>query len=278
MTPSRIMARAIHISDVHAGRQDDRIVEEMLLDIARLEPDVVLAGGDFTQRSRRAEWSRAAGWMDSLDSPVFATPGNHDLPLFDFPRRIVSPFGRYSEWIGNDLEPELLLSGLRCLAVKTAAPERRADGAISRDSLALLGKRASRQTECDLTILLTHHPVAAHPDANPGKSARGSSEALDHAVTAEVDLLLSGHTHRRRSGPFVLDHGGRSMVVAHAGTACSTRQRGNEPQAWQTIDSQGERMVITPHIWDKAEFRFRTGPVTAWERSDSGWRESSAGA
>ena len=103
MTPSRIMARAIHISDVHAGRQDDRIVEEMLLDIARLEPDVVLAGGDFTQRSRRAEWSRAAGWMDSLDSPVFATPGNHDLPLFDFPRRIVSPFGRYSEWIGNDL-------------------------------------------------------------------------------------------------------------------------------------------------------------------------------
>jgi predicted MPP superfamily phosphohydrolase len=100
------MARAIHISDMHAGREDGRIVEELLLDIEQLSPDIVLAGGDFTQRSRSSQWKKASGWLQRITAPVLAVPGNHDIPLFDVGRRVADPFGRYRSHIALDLEPE----------------------------------------------------------------------------------------------------------------------------------------------------------------------------
>lgn len=268
------MARAIHISDMHSGRQDDRIADELLLDIALLEPDVVLIGGDFTQRSRRAQWNRARGWLERIEAPVLATPGNHDIPLFDLPRRISSPFGRYRDAVAEDLEPELEVGGLRAIALRTAAPERRAEGAVSARSRERLVSRMAAGARSDWTVLLSHHPLAAHRDVLPGKPARGWEEALSAAAEGSVDLLLSGHTHRRRSGPFTTTVAGRGIVVAHAGTACSTRQRGDEPQAWQVIDFAGEEMTVTPRVWSSEGRRFEDADPAVFSRGRDGWREA----
>jgi len=272
------MARAIHISDVHAGRQDERIVEELLLDIAQLEPDVVLAGGDFTQRSRISQWKTAAAWLSRIGAPVLAVPGNHDIPLFDIGRRAIDPFGRYREHIAADLEPEIEVAGIRSIGLRTADPKRRAEGRISEDSLERFAARAQDVRRAEWTVLLSHHPLAAHRDVLPGSPAEGWEDALSIAASAKVDLLLSGHTHRRRSGPFTKSVDGRSMVVAHTGTACSTRQRGGESQSWQLIEFEGDQIDIFGKAWDPAESCFVSQDQSRFNRSSSGWQQVSAGA
>lgn len=272
------MARAIHISDVHAGRQDDRIVEELLLDIAQLEPELVLAGGDFTQRSRGSQWKTAAAWLERIQAPLLAVPGNHDIPLFDFGRRLLDPFGRYRSNISTDLEPEVVTAGIRAIGVRTADPKRRAEGRVSEQSLERMAARANERADAEWTLLLSHHPLAAHRDVLPGTPAQGWEDALSIAASTRVDLLLSGHTHRRRSGPFTRTVGGRSMVVAHTGTACSTRQRGDEPQSWQIIDLSGDQMDLTPRLWDSESHSFVNGDCARFNRSSAGWQQVSAGA
>ena len=272
------MSRAIHISDMHAGREDDRIVEELILDIEQMSPDLVLAGGDFTQRSRRSQWKKAAGWLSRISAPVLAVPGNHDIPLFDIGRRVADPFGRYRSHIALDLEPELNVAGMRAIGLRTADPRRRAEGRVAEDSLGRLASRAQDGSDAEWTILLSHHPLAAHRDMLPGNPAQGAKDALSIAASTKVDLLLSGHTHRIRSGPFTRTVGGRSMVVAHTGTACSTRQRGEEPPSWQVIDLANDQMDIVPRVWDAGLACFIDGPPSRFKRSSSGWQQVSAGA
>lgn len=216
--------------------------------------------------------------MDRISAPVLAVPGNHDIPLFDFGRRVVDPFGRYREHIASDLEPELEVAGVRAIGLRTAEPKRRAEGRVSERSLERMASRALEEASAEWTLLLTHHPLAAHRDVLPGNPAQGWEDALSIAASARVDLLLSGHTHRMRSGPFARTVNGRSMVVAHTGTACSTRQRGEEPQSWQLIDMSGEQMDICPRIWDADALCFVDGNPARFNRSTSGWQQVSAGA
>jgi hypothetical protein len=68
------------------------------------------------------------------------------------------------------------------------------------------------------------------------------------------------------------------MVVAHTGTACSTRQRGAEPQSWQVIDLADEQMDIVPRLWDVDIACFLDGMPTRFKRSSAGWQQVSAGA
>jgi hypothetical protein len=68
------------------------------------------------------------------------------------------------------------------------------------------------------------------------------------------------------------------MVVAHTGTACSTRQRGGEPQSWQLINFEGDQLDIFGKAWDSTENRFVAQDQSRFNRSSSGWQQVSAGS
>ncbi|MEI7888765.1 MAG: metallophosphoesterase [Actinomycetes bacterium] len=271
------MLKAIHITDLHSGRHDRLAAEELLLDIAAADADIVLIGGDFTQRSRRSEWQLAAGWLDRIETPWIATPGNHDIPLFDVGRRIVSPFGRYSEAISADLEPMVEMDGVLFVAARSAAPGRRAEGAVSGASSRLLEQRLESSSAQGPRVLLTHHPLVRHPLARPGRPARGSDETLSVAQAGGVDLLLSGHTHRRHDGPFPIRLERRTLIAAPSGTACSTRLRGMEPASWQILEIEPDRIRIEPRVWSVELNCFLTGPVSEWVGSAGSWEADSVG-
>ena len=272
------MLKAIHITDLHAGRHDLAAADELLLDIASAEADIVLIGGDFTQRSRRSEWERAAGWLEQIPVPWLATPGNHDIPLFDLGRRIISPFGRYAETVSADLEPMVDLNGTLFVTSRSAAPGRRAEGAVSGTSSRLLEQRLENSIASGPRVLMTHHPLVRHPQARPGRPARGWEETLSVAQAGGVDLLLSGHTHRRHDGPFSVSVEGRSLIAAPSGTACSTRLRGMEPASWQVLELEPDRIRIEPRIWSPDLACFLTGPVSEWVGTAGSWKQDSAGA
>ncbi|HEX2115139.1 MAG TPA: metallophosphoesterase, partial [Alphaproteobacteria bacterium] len=53
------MRRIAHISDLHFGRHDPGVAEDLLTALHELAPDLVAVSGDLTQRPRRDELAAA---------------------------------------------------------------------------------------------------------------------------------------------------------------------------------------------------------------------------
>ena len=80
------MARLIHLSDLHFGAHDPRLVEAVAARVDEEKPDLVVISGDFTQRARTEQFKEACGFLERLRDAghdVLAVPGNHDVPLYD---------------------------------------------------------------------------------------------------------------------------------------------------------------------------------------------------
>ena len=100
--------RIVHVSDLHFGHHDEALAAGLAADIARQEPGLIVVSGDFTQYGTEAEFIRAREFLDSLAVPVFAVPGNHDVPARNLIRRFLNPYGYYRTYIARDLEPRML--------------------------------------------------------------------------------------------------------------------------------------------------------------------------
>ena len=80
------MARLIHLSDLHFGAHEPRLVSAVAERIDEEKPDLVVISGDFTQRARTEQFKEACEFLDRLREAghdVLAVPGNHDVPLYD---------------------------------------------------------------------------------------------------------------------------------------------------------------------------------------------------
>jgi len=97
--------RLAHLSDLHFGRVDPAAVEGLLRSLEAARPDLVVVSGDFTQSARTGEFRAARAFLDRLPAPVFAVPGNHDLPQWNPVERLLRPYDRYRRFIGEELEP-----------------------------------------------------------------------------------------------------------------------------------------------------------------------------
>ena len=96
------MKTIVHLSDLHFGRVDARIVTPIIQRVRAVNPDLVAVSGDFTQRARRGQFIQARMFLDALPFPKFVVPGNHDVPLYDVAARLLNPFGGYRRYIAED--------------------------------------------------------------------------------------------------------------------------------------------------------------------------------
>ena len=61
----RAMARIIHLSDLHFGAHDPRLVEAVEARVDEAKPDLVVISGDFTQRARTEQFEEACRFLDA---------------------------------------------------------------------------------------------------------------------------------------------------------------------------------------------------------------------
>ena len=60
------MARIVHLSDLHFGAHDPRLVEAVEQRIDDAKPDLTVISGDFTQRARTEQFEQACQFLDRL--------------------------------------------------------------------------------------------------------------------------------------------------------------------------------------------------------------------
>jgi 3',5'-cyclic AMP phosphodiesterase CpdA len=267
------MPRLIHLSDLHFGAHDPRLVEAVEARIGEEKPDLVVISGDFTQRARTEEFKEACRFLTRLKDAgheVLGVPGNHDVPLYDVLRRFLSPLTRYKRYIDDELCPYHELDGAVVLGINTARSLTFSDGRISHEQMDFIRQTFARARAVP-RILVTHHPLFALPVGGEVANAVGRSEmALDAIAEAGVDILLAGHNHRSstHSARDLATRAGPALVI-QAGTATSTRLR-DEEQSFNRIDIADDRVTLTVQSWGGEGFVSRDAQTYA--REGDHWR------
>ena len=91
-------------------------------------------------------------------------------------------------------------------------------------------------------------------------------------ATCGVDLLLAGHFHTTQAG----DTSGRyqlagySALVVQAGTATSTRSRG-ETNSFNVLRVSRDSIVVEPRQWQPAAGTFAPGSAERFRREGERW-------
>ncbi|CAN5456967.1 metallophosphoesterase [soil metagenome] len=229
------MLTLLHISDLHFGPPYHAGVGEVLLRFAaELDPDVIVASGDFTQRARREQFRAAREYLDRLpDVPLVVTPGNHDVPLYRVVRRLFRPFSLYRKYISKELNTVTTVPGLMIVALNSTAPRRAiTNGRISEWQLDFAREAFDDVPPETLRMVVAHHHFSPPPDFEGAEVMPKAKRALDAFTHMRVDLILGGHLHRAYIGNSLDVYPGvdreHGIVIVQSGTSTSRRGRARE--------------------------------------------------
>src|ERR687885_1272292 len=127
--PPAVPTRVLHLSDLHYGAGDDDAIERGApVLIERFDPELIIASGDLSHRGREDQLVRASSFLRSLDRPVLAIPGNHDIP-YTFPARFTRSFQEFErQW--QTTEPTYSSETLHVIGLNSVRPWRHQSGGI----------------------------------------------------------------------------------------------------------------------------------------------------
>lgn len=256
------MAAIAHLSDIHFGANDPKIVAATEAWLQARQPDLVIISGDFTQRARVSQFRQAAAYVNRLRAAghnLLVVPGNHDVPLYDVVRRFAAPLQRYKRFISNDLCPWFENDEISVLGINTARSLTIKDGRINREQIALMKRRFAAVSSSKTKILVTHHPLFSMPIGAGGELSEAvgrHDEAVKGACEAGVHIALAGHFHRTyaESARKMAEKAG-SAIIIQAGTATSTRLRNAEPQSFNWLEvASHDRFSLQVIAWGGTSF------------------------
>lgn len=222
------MTLLLQVSDPHFGTERPAVVAALEALVRAERPDVLLLTGDITQRARRSQFAAARAFVDRLQVPVLlAVPGNHDIPLFNLPARLLRPYAGFVRAFGPDLEPEFENEAVLVLGLNTTRPWRHVDGELSTAQIERVAQRAEQAARAkphQLRLVLVHQPLAVTQPQDAPNLLHGHAAALQRWAAAGVHAVLGGHIHL----PYVLQASAAPappLWVVQAGTALSHRVR-----------------------------------------------------
>ena len=268
---NRLMRTLIHLSDLHFGRVDPRIVPPLLDLIRTTKPDLVAISGDLTQRARTAEFQAARKFLQAIPFPQIVVPGNHDVPLYNLLARFTRKLDRYRRYITTNLEPFYANSEIAVAGVNTARALAGKNGRINRGQLEKLRARFSSVPPTHVKIVVTHHPFDL-PEGVTGDHVVGRAKlAMKTLAECRVDMLLAGHFHIGSTGYTATRYRieNYSALIVSSGTSTSTRGRG-QANSLNVIRIDGAKIAIARYTWRPEQGAFDLFSTEKFSRTENG--------
>jgi 3',5'-cyclic AMP phosphodiesterase CpdA len=262
--------RLVHLSDLHFEHVDPRACAAVVAFVKALSPHLVVVTGDLTQRARTREFAAARAFLEALPFPRVVVPGNHDVPLWNLPRRILAPLARYRRYISAEVAPVYADAEIVVAGLNTAHGWTVKEGAITQADLGAVCRRLHDADRGAVKIVASHHPLpTTRLRGRGGEKRRHSVEVL---VECGVDIFLTGHLHLSYAGHTATRYraAGHSAIVVEAGTATSTRLRG-ETNGFNVLHVGASEVTVERLEWHDAEGVFRVKTADRFAKTASGW-------
>lgn len=244
------MRTVAHLSDLHFGRIDAALLTPLRRAIDEIAPDALVVSGDLTQRARRSQFRAARDFLATIPVPKIVVPGNHDVPLYDVARRFLAPLTRFRRYITSEEMPAFLDEEIAIVGVNTARSLTFKGGRINLEQVRAIARRFDGLPERVTRIVVTHHPFDVPADGDQDDVLTRAPMAMAEFARAEVDVFLAGHLHRSNVDTTAQRYriGGFAAVLVQAGTATSTRGRG-EHNAFNVLRIGDSEMRIQTWRW-----------------------------
>lgn len=268
------MSRTLaHLSDIHFGRVDRQVLAPLVQTVAQIEPHVVVVSGDLTQRAMPSEFEEARAFLDQLPGPQIVVPGNHDVPLYNPYGRFIERLKLYRHYITPELEPTYVDEEIAVFGLNTARSLTWKRGRVNRAQIARIREKLSglrRLTK----VVVTHHPFDLPEEFAEAHLVGGARMAMEHLAECGADLLLAGHMHLSSIGSTVLRYPivGHSALVVQAGTATSTRGRG-ELNSFNRIHIEAGQITIERWTWSGEKGGFEPMGGESYTKGEAGWNK-----
>lgn len=244
------MRRIVHLSDLHFGWNESSLVRTLCDLVIRAKADLTVLSGDFVEHATRAEFQQARNFIDGLPKPLLMVPGNHDLPFYNFPQRLIQRLSLYREYITPDLSPYFEDDEMAVMGVDTARIWPIRGGSISPLQVRQVQERMCALPAHLTRVLVTHHPFDLPPQFKGRYLVKHAKGALERLAGC-LDLLLAGHMHVGASGHvadrFQTRNG--ALVFSQAGTAISKRYKG-ERNSFNVIEIDSPHLRVRKYTWD----------------------------
>ena len=262
----------VHLSDIHFGRVDYLTLQPLIAAVHALNPDLVAISGDLTQRAKSSEFLEARTFLDALPKPQIVVPGNHDIPLHNLYARFVHRFDQYETYISRDLEPFFMDEEIAVVGINTARPNAWKGGRINAAQIQRTHERLCNAAGHRVKVVVTHHPFEL-PKGMPASALVGRAhKAMSRLADCGADLFLAGHLHLGYTAHTAerYEIAGHSALVVQAGTATSTRGRG-EPNSFNVIRIASAEISVARHEWNAAVSAFEHAEIQQFRYHDDVW-------
>jgi 3',5'-cyclic AMP phosphodiesterase CpdA len=235
------------------GTHEEPRIEPGLADlIERIDPELIVASGDLTHRGRPEQHKRASDFLKSLGRPIFAVPGNHDIPYTPVARftRTYEQFERH--W--QTTEPTYRSERLHVVGLNSVRPWRHQSGRIRDAQLADATDRLADAAPGTLRVIVLHHHLLGAPWRSRKKPVASRSRVLAALVDAGAELILAGHIHQaavsERHEFEVVSGEIRGAVVAIApGLGQPRPNRRGEARGLLVYESDEDALSVQTYIW-----------------------------
>jgi 3',5'-cyclic AMP phosphodiesterase CpdA len=267
------MRTLVHLSDVHFGQVDYAVVEKLTSAINEIEPNLTVVSGDLTQRARSRQFIEARRFLDSLPQPQIVVPGNHDVPLYNIFARFFSPLRKYKKYITEDLRPFFADEEIAVIGVNTARSLTIKGGRINEEQVGHIREKLCDLKDETLKIVVTHHPFDLPEGFDEDDIVGRAKMVMERIDDCGADLFLAGHIHvghvthtaeRYKFGK------GRSALVVQAGTATSTRGRG-QANSFNVIEFEHPRLKVKRMECRTSESGFALAETQEFLQTEKGW-------
>lgn len=267
------MRTIAHISDVHFGRADAEVVRCLVETINDLAPELIVVSGDLTQRARTRQFAEARAFLDLLPAPKIVVPGNHDVPLYNIFSRFINPLEKFKRYITGDLQPFYSDDEIAVVGLNTARSLTIKGGRINQRQIETARQKLCSVDDARIKMIVTHHPFDLPEGFDDNDIVGRAHEAMTGIAECGADVFLAGHLHVSHIGHSARRYrlpNGYSALIVQAGTAASTRVRG-EVNSFNVLDVRHPELTVRRFEWSPANSRFSAAAEEQFAQAAGGW-------
>ena len=261
----------VHLSDLHFGRVNPLLIDPLIRIVKEVGPNIVAVSGDLTQRARSHQFQEARVFLDALPKPQIVVPGNHDIPLHNVFARFFERLTKYKRYITDDLQPVYEDKEVMIIGVNTARSSVFKGGRINESQVSRLREKFCALGNGVVKVVVTHHPFDL-PEGHDERDLVGRAKmAITGLAECGADLFLAGHLHISHTGHTKrYNIRGHSALVVQAGTATSTRERG-EANSFNLLRIAFPAITVEKFVWNPSTTSFAVITIENFQHTVDGW-------